>query len=288
MKKGFTLVEVLTVIIIIGVIGLIAFPAVNSMIKDAREKLYNNQIEEIKLAAEKWSYDNIKLLPSNENESITLTLLELKRGGYLPLDIKNPKTDEPLSNGLIIVITYKANDYEYTIENDKVITQITEDSPSIIIGGESIVTVEVSDEYIQSAATAKTKEGVDISSDIVITYFDNGKEIANIDTSQLKTYTVEYSVIDKTKNLKTIVTQTVIIQDTKMPEITISGELTIPSEQASTYDLLEGVTVTDNSKENIKLQISGFDTSIGEKIVSYKGCDSSGNCNTVNRIVTVK
>ena len=59
MKKGFTLIEVLTVIILIGVIGLIAFPAVNSMIKEARENLYNDQMEEIKLAAEKWSYDNI-------------------------------------------------------------------------------------------------------------------------------------------------------------------------------------------------------------------------------------
>ncbi|MBO5095315.1 MAG: prepilin-type N-terminal cleavage/methylation domain-containing protein [Bacilli bacterium] len=288
MKKGFTLIEVLTVIILIGVIGLIAFPAVNSMIKEARENLYNDQMEEIKLAAEKWSYNNIDLLPNNDNESITITLLELKRGGYLPLDIKNPKTDEPFSNGLSIVITYKSNNYEFEIEEDNINTEITEDSPSIIISGESIITVEVNTEYIQDLATATNSEGVDISDDIIITYYDNGKEISQIDTSQLKTYTIEYSVIDKTKNLKTVVTQTVIVQDTIKPEIIVSGELTIPVSLASTYNLLEGVVATDNSNEKIDLQISGYDTSIGEKIVSYKGCDSSGNCNTVNRIITVE
>lgn len=287
MKKGFTLIEIVTVIIVIGVIGIIVFPAVNSIIKESKQNLYEDQLEEIKLAAEKWAYNNTSLLPSEEDESITLTLLELKRGGYLPVDIRNPKDDKPFSNGLLIVIKYKSNGYIYTIKEDDTKTQITIDSPTIVINGESIVTVEINGEYINPTATAKNSDGLDISNDIIITYFDNEKEIAKIDTSKLKTYTVEYSVTDKTKNLRTVVTQTVIVKDSIMPEITISGDLNISSEEAATYDLLEGVIATDNSGEEIKLQITGFDTSIGEKIVSYKGCDSSGNCNTVNRIVKV-
>ena len=40
MKKGFTLVELITVLIILAVIGLIVFPTVNSTIKESKEKAY--------------------------------------------------------------------------------------------------------------------------------------------------------------------------------------------------------------------------------------------------------
>ena len=109
---GFTLVELLGVLIVLAVIALITFPIVNNTIKENKEKLYSAQLEEIKSSAEKWAYANLSLLPTNENESITVTLLELKKAGYVSIDSRNPKTGELLPNDMIITIIFKNNNYE--------------------------------------------------------------------------------------------------------------------------------------------------------------------------------
>jgi len=284
MKKGFTLIEILTVIIVLGVVSLIVFPAVNVMIKESREKLYNEQLEKIKLASEKWAYNNIDLLPSIDGESITITLLELKRGGYLPLDIRDPRTDELISNGLSVVITYQSNDYKYTIRDIISNTEYNENSPILVLNGEPVETIEINESYIENGVVAKDSSG-NLLNNVIITYYDNGKEIANINTSELKTYTVEYSVTDN--GLTTIITRTVIINDTIAPVVNLPEKVTITSSEAEDYDLMNGVIITDNSNKEPSIQITGYDTTVGEKIVSYKACDVSNNCTTKNRIIIV-
>ena len=53
-EKGF--------LVLLGVVGLIVFPIITETLRENKEDLYNAQIEEIKLAAEKWAYENIELL----------------------------------------------------------------------------------------------------------------------------------------------------------------------------------------------------------------------------------
>ena len=60
MKKGFTLIEMIGAIILLGTLSLLIIPIVNKNIKQSKEKLYIAQIEEIKLATEKWAYKNMK------------------------------------------------------------------------------------------------------------------------------------------------------------------------------------------------------------------------------------
>ncbi|MBE6149290.1 MAG: DUF5011 domain-containing protein [Firmicutes bacterium] len=286
MKKGFTLIEMVSIIIIIGIVAMIAIPTVNLMIKNGKEDLYNNQLDEIKLAAEKWAFNNLSLLPDEEGKSVTITLLQLKKGGYLPLDIRDPRDNNLLSNGLSITITYKDNDYEYDIKNVITNTEITNESPSILLNGLAVETVEVGTKYNEKGAVATDSKGTNLSN-IQIIYYENGKQVATVDTTKLNTYTVEYSVTDLTKNLTTVITRTVIVKDSEAPVIILPSKVTISSSQATNYDLLQGVTITDNSGENIKPEISGFDTSKGEKVVSYKACDSSLNCATEKRIIVV-
>ncbi len=47
-KKGFTLIEVLAVIIIIGVISLIIAPITIGIIDRSKENMYNNQLNAFK------------------------------------------------------------------------------------------------------------------------------------------------------------------------------------------------------------------------------------------------
>ena len=47
MKKGFTLVELLAVIILLGVVTLIAYPVINTQIETAKEQAYKRTIDSI-------------------------------------------------------------------------------------------------------------------------------------------------------------------------------------------------------------------------------------------------
>lgn len=285
MKKGFTLLELMTVIIILGVLGLIVFPVVSSVIRDSNEKLYEEQLNKIKTAASKWAYENINLLPNTNGESVTITLLELKKGGYLPLDIKDPRNDELIPNGLSIVITYNNNSYDYVI--NEVISNSTYNAngPSLVLNGNPLETIEMGYPYNEKGVVAKTVYGNPINN-VDISYYLNGSEVDRIDVNKLLTYTVSYSVTDE--GITNTVTRTVIVRDTEKPSITLPSKVTISQSDAENYDLYENVVITDNSNEQLSISITGFDTTVGEKIVSYKACDSSNNCDTKNRIIVVQ
>ena len=62
-QKGFTFVELLAVITIIGIIGLIVTPTLEKMIKENSNKIYNTQLDNIKLSLQNWASDNKELLP---------------------------------------------------------------------------------------------------------------------------------------------------------------------------------------------------------------------------------
>ena len=113
-KKGFTLVELLTVIILLGIIGLIATVTVSNELKENKESLYQIQLDNIKRSAETWSSDHVFELPSEDGEHIILTLGQLKQEGFSK-DVVNPITDEPFLDSLQIKITKVENSYVYEI-----------------------------------------------------------------------------------------------------------------------------------------------------------------------------
>ncbi len=58
MKKGFTLVELLAVIIILGIIALITFPIVDNSIKNSKQAALERTIGSIEEAAHNYSSQN--------------------------------------------------------------------------------------------------------------------------------------------------------------------------------------------------------------------------------------
>lgn len=80
MKKGFTLVEMLGVIIVLSLLALIGSTAVTSIVKNSKSTLSNTQLESFKMAAELWAQDNMDILPYEGCTSVSLSDLEdLKR-----------------------------------------------------------------------------------------------------------------------------------------------------------------------------------------------------------------
>lgn len=116
MNKGFTLIELLAVIILLGVLSLIATVTVNTTLNKNKTDACEMQKENVISSAKIWSNKNVFSLPSEDGKSITITLKQLKDDGFVDDNIKNPKTDELLSDDMKIKITKVDNNYKYELE----------------------------------------------------------------------------------------------------------------------------------------------------------------------------
>lgn len=114
-KKGFTLVELLAVIVLLGLIALIAAPAITGIIKQSKDSLSDSQKSSIELSAKNWATDNMSSLPA-DGDCIWVRLSTLQAEGYADLELKNPKTGEPMT--ACIIIKREEKSLVYQVEAD--------------------------------------------------------------------------------------------------------------------------------------------------------------------------
>ena len=127
MKKGFTLVELLAIIIILGIIALITFPIVNNSIKNSKQVALERTIDSIEEAAHNYSIEN-DLEHSTEENMITLD--ELKNYGFLNKEIINPITNKEMI-GCVLYKWDKINQQFIFNYEEKCDTNIPTDEPDI-------------------------------------------------------------------------------------------------------------------------------------------------------------
>lgn len=114
-KKGFTLTELIGVIVLLGIIALIAVPIVNRTIKNSKEKAYDSQVEEIISSAKKWGVENNSKIDT-EGRTTFLTVGNLIEDGYLEDDaILDPRDNTSLESSCV-KIKYDNFDKEYLYE----------------------------------------------------------------------------------------------------------------------------------------------------------------------------
>lgn len=109
-KKGFTLVELLAVIVIMAVIATIGYASVSGVIGTSKDSLYEQQVVQIIKAAKQWSIENINQLDSKTY----VTLEELKASGNLSTIPENPKTGKLMGGCVIIECTAGCTDYSFS------------------------------------------------------------------------------------------------------------------------------------------------------------------------------
>lgn len=109
-KKGFTLIELVAALLVLGVIILICFPLISDLLGHSANNLSKEQINNIEDAAKKWALYNLE----NEGDfnEYFVSLKQLKDDGYIEdNNIINPSTNEKM-NGCI-KITYDLNYNSY-------------------------------------------------------------------------------------------------------------------------------------------------------------------------------
>lgn len=95
-KKGFTLVELLAIVVLLMTIILVSVPSFISTIKKDKEITYQSAIQDIILAAESFNSVNNGLITQ-------VSVEDLKANGFLKGDKVNP-LDNSILNGCIYIV----------------------------------------------------------------------------------------------------------------------------------------------------------------------------------------
>lgn len=303
-EKGFTLVELLGVIVILAVIMLLVFPTVNNILSQSKDTIYQKQINSILSAAYDFSLKNIKYLPEYNQKSY-VTLGELKYEGMIDVDIKNPDTNEKFKDNLVISIhnvgaSYKYSnsnaklegDYLYTLEFDKLndlslLPKITLNGLQQNSDGNYILTLDLNEDFTDINYTAISTDGVNLTNKVKKYITLDDFTVDSLDTSKSNIYKINYTVIDDNGYANTSILS-IIIADTIAPAITLPENSTI-NKDVTTFNLMNGVSCEDNSNY-CDIEFSGeidFGV-IGKYIITYTAKDPSGNTSTKKRVITIE
>lgn len=134
MNKGFTLVELLAALIVIGLISVLVIPSVSKVIKNNKVDMCNSQLENLESAARLWGSDNLIYMPTKESDvvvnindlleskvdlndeygALLITVGYLQDEGYID-DVYDAVMKENLSEDVQIKITKVNKIYKYEI-----------------------------------------------------------------------------------------------------------------------------------------------------------------------------
>lgn len=284
--KGFTLMELLGSIVIIGIISAITFPIVTGIIVSNEQKAYDLQEEQIKSSAKNMIIQGLISIP-NDGESVTISIGEIKRNSLLPITMINPKTKKTISNESTVLITRENNSYIYQVN----LLDLSENSvqnqnaPVIRLNGSYIEYIEINTSYNELGAIAfsNTGEELEVGKPQILL---NDIEVGSIDVTHFNTYKLIYSITDK--GVTTTSIRTVVVRDTISPIISVPTVSQIKVSEVNGFNVDSGVYAIDNSNESITVTSTSTLSNIpGTYVITYMAKDSSNNESNLRRIITV-
>ena len=282
-RKGFTLVELLAVIIILGSLAVIIAPQVMRYITNAREEAYDESIKAIKRATQQYLLDNDIPYPTVEGERITVTIEQLKP--YLD-NVINPITKEPFADDVVVVLVDGGYYYSY--------------------GGKPIITFSINgtNDYVRTIGTVVTVEAINGVDDTSLKYVWTNSEsepaVESFTNSFVNGTAVDTPAVSGIYHLwiyaKDMIGNTTITAsgafklDNTAPVITINGSN--PHSQVVSGSYVDaGATSLDNLDGNLTSSISTTSTVVsnifGTYKVTYRSTDRVGNVGTAERVVTI-
>ncbi len=113
-SKGFTLVELLAAIVILGVLSAMAIGGVSSLIKKAKSSAEDANIRTIKMAAESYLQANKDTAPRSIGECVSVSAVDLKDKKFLTDEITNSKNESCMKNSYVKIFKSSNGEYIYT------------------------------------------------------------------------------------------------------------------------------------------------------------------------------
>lgn len=114
-KNGFTLIEIIVAIAILGIILLLVIPEMTKIVDDKKVSACNSISKTIEDAAQSYVYFNTDIVDSAilSDNQFEISISALQSEGLLDTDLVNPITDENITGS--IIITKNDNQYIYLI-----------------------------------------------------------------------------------------------------------------------------------------------------------------------------
>ena len=116
-NKGFTLVELLAVVTILGILSSIAIIGVSKLIDKSKKDADEQQKQALIMAAKSYFQDNRGKLPRGDGASSSVTANDLKTSKYLKEDIIGSNKKSCMDNSSV-TIKKDGNKYVYTATLD--------------------------------------------------------------------------------------------------------------------------------------------------------------------------
>ena len=92
-KKGFSLVELLAVIVILGLIAAIGIGVTSNLVEKSKREKMESQKNTVTMSAQTYMQNNKNLVPKIIGESSIIQVSDLRAAKYLTEDIKNDNGD---------------------------------------------------------------------------------------------------------------------------------------------------------------------------------------------------
>jgi len=150
--------------------------------------------------------------------------------------------------------------------------------PVLTLLGDNPAAVECGAVYVDAGATAIDDVDGDITARIRKTITFNGTPVNFVDTSVLGTYVILYEVSDNAGQVATPVMRSVVVSDTTIPVITLTGNASITIECRTSF-VDPGATATDSCQGDVAVTVAGaVDTTVpGDYALVYSAVDAQGN-----------
>lgn len=130
MNKGFTLVELMAVLVLIVIIATIGYAGITVVNNNIEKNLWNTTVEEIKTGAVQYGQDNLSRLTSTCNNGAISNCLEVTVGflierNYVDTDEVDDSEKEIITNNVTGEIVNDNIVYIY-LENNRVYAEYQE------------------------------------------------------------------------------------------------------------------------------------------------------------------
>lgn len=101
--NGFTLIEMLGVVVIMTILVAISYISYDRYIEYSRKRAYEESVNNLEIAIDFYIQDNRATMPREDGDSYKLMISKLKELNYLTEDIQNEKNESCMTESYVII-----------------------------------------------------------------------------------------------------------------------------------------------------------------------------------------